>query len=332
MEDRARNLYSHKFFPTSLATDFNRTIKESSEQRQEALSYPSPEHTPLSVGVPRHSATHSTQSRKRRNSSLSSDTESDLEFTLQERSIKRLRYVNWFNYIIPLFTLSSALQQEPCPESTLPSPAPSVRALSQYPSSSRSTSPLPHILEEDSANAQLPSKRKRRMSDAGYDSDASRIVRFPRRRRIEPANSDSTMRIKTERQQTPIIRGPPIDIASFSVPPTDESPSIQPSKRKRRLSDAEGDRPRKHPQAAALMVPRLQTVSNPFPLSLSLTDSTDIPTSLLADIPKLDDSDTLFDEFTDVNVESFNYSTIPTLNDYLASPLGSTQSGSGKFI
>lgn len=168
-------------------------------------------------------------------------------------------------------------------------------------------------------------KRKRRQSDASnYDSDCSRAPRA--RIRCRAAEDDGELKIqrkistsKRMLQMPDISRERPLLYAGASSQlPTVPTPSAsQTLKRKRRLSDTQDQRPRKHPLHAALSVPRMQTVSNPLPVPSLFSDLEDIPTSLPAELPPFAESADLIDA-CNLDVESFDYSSLPILKDYLS--------------
>lgn len=95
MENNARGWYSHKFFPTSLATNLERSVKQSQSQQDVALSYPSPRRTP-SYGAddPVPSTSVVERRKKRRNSDADSESGLNEESPRSQRSLKRTRYAS----------------------------------------------------------------------------------------------------------------------------------------------------------------------------------------------------------------------------------------------
>ncbi|KAF5312542.1 hypothetical protein D9619_002864 [Psilocybe cf. subviscida] len=271
LETRARELYAHKLFPTSLLTDLDRTAKQTSAHEQSA--YPSPARTPsLAPETPQHSVPHSEKRRKRRNSDVDAELAFDMAKLHPQRPLKRSRVA-----------ASPATYDNP--SSNLPSPPQSPsRELSQTLSPSVAPSPLEE--RSISVQARLSGKRKRCLSESNdYDSDSSRSRAGPRRR---------------------VAEGEP-----------QKTPTSQPLKRKRRLSNAQDDRPRKLPHHVALSVPRLQTVSNPLPSPSLLLDLEDLPTSLPAEVsPSAETID--LDDLQNLHVESFDFDSLPLLKEYLS--------------
>ena len=97
------------------------------------------------------------------------------------------------------------------------------------------------------------------------------------------------------------------------IPPTPSIPAAPSGKRKRRLSDAGYDGPSKRPHNA-LAVPRLQTVSDPFPLANPIIGElykTAYGQTISGSIPDPVSVESLDD--TQVEVDFYNYDTSPDI-------------------
>lgn len=326
MEADAQALYSHKFFPTALATDIDSTMRLGQDATS---SYPSPARTPsrdVERTRPSPPVDNSADKRRKRRSS-----ETDSCIGLADggvgslRPLKRSRCVadsKALTLYLPQTRIASPSFVDSNAVSSLPSPSPSFhRGVSCSLLPSVAASPV----EEDIRSSLVTGKRKRRASDATeYDSESSDIVRIRRKRRggdvdVESGISTSMSPLLQKRSLMGILSAPQPSVNINSSPisnrPLEQSTS---RKRKRRLSDAEGDRAPKHPSHAALMVPRLQTVSNPLPLSSFLPSvDDDVPSNLSTEVP--DFTETVnFDLSQNVEIEVFDYTSLPIFSDYMS--------------
>lgn len=338
MEADAQALYSHKFIPATLATSIDPTKRPCAGKQDTTSSYPSPRRTP-SRDVERTSGVddNSDKPQKRRNSEIDFDLASADGALRPLRPLKRSRCVIDFkeiSFYLPQIRIASPSFVHSNPSSSLPSPSPSFhRGVSFSPSPSVATSPL----EEDVNSAFVTGKRKRRTSDANeYDSESSDIIRVRRKRRggdIDVESDISTSNSLSQQKRSLMSVSSSLQPLLHTTPSPVSNQSLEQStsrKRKRRLSNAEGDQAPKHPTHAALMVPRLQTVSNPLPIYSFSSSVQDVPTNLLTEVSCLAETAT-FDLSKNVEIEVFDYASQPILSDYL-SQVNPASSYPGWFI
>ncbi|KAF5311896.1 hypothetical protein D9619_002862 [Psilocybe cf. subviscida] len=238
--DNAKNLYVDKLYETNLAvkvvespsTDLSSLAELESRSRRSTSTFsPSPS---SSYPSPQPEESQQTLSRKRR-STRSPDMED-----ISTRSHKRTRY--------------ASPQETSCHTPTsVPSPSLSVvEILSTVAEAS------PRLTLIPSSSLAKQGKRKRQASDE-IDQTELPTLSSIRGNSIPISNSVKRKRVLSDSDDTP------------STPPAAPSaPSaITPSQshtRKRRLSDATGERPSKRPHNVP-SAPRLQTVSDPYPIS-----------------------------------------------------------------